>query len=101
MLMTLDLTRDTTLVAVADLASCELGGETVVLNPDTGIYYGLDPVGTCVWRLLQESRSVREVCDLVVDEFDVSTERCESDLLAFAESLGEHGLLRTSNAVDK
>jgi hypothetical protein len=99
--MTLDLTRDTTLVAGADLASCELGGETVVLNLDTGIYYGMDPVGTCVWRLLREPRSIREVCAVVVDEFDVSTERCESDVLAFAASLGEHGLLRTCSDVDQ
>lgn len=97
--MALDLTRDTTLVAVADHASCELGGEAVLLDLTTGVYYGLDPVGTHVWRLLQQSRTVAELRDLVVDEFDVEAERCEGDLAAFLASLDAHGLLRSGDAV--
>jgi hypothetical protein len=81
-------------VAVAEIASCELGGEAVVLNLNTGIYYGLDTVGTHVWRLLQQPRTVAELCDLVTEEFDVAPDSCEADLLAFVASLSSHGLLR-------
>ncbi len=36
----------------------ELDGEAVILNLDTGIYFGLDAVGTRIWRLIEErSRS--------------------------------------------
>jgi hypothetical protein len=97
--MTLDFARDTTLVAVADHAACELGGEAVLLDLNTGVYYGLDPVGTRVWRLLQEPRSLAKLRDAIVDEFDVSPERCEADLAAFLASLNAHGLLRAGDAV--
>lgn len=99
--MALDFARDTTLVAVPDHAACELGGEAVLLDLNTGVYYGLDPVGTRVWRLLQQPRSLAELRDLVVDEFDVSPERCEADLAAFLESLNAHGLLRSGDAVSR
>ena len=64
--MALDFARDDTLVAVADHASCELGGEAVLLDLTTGVYYGLDPVGTRVWRLLQQPRSLAELGSIVV-----------------------------------
>ena len=99
--MQLDFTSDTTLMAVADHAACELGGEAVVLNLDTGVYYGLDTVGTRVWRLFQQPRSLGEVRDLIVNEFEVAPERCEADLLAFAAALNAHGLLRSRDAVDR
>jgi hypothetical protein len=99
--MTLDFAIDTPYVAVANLASCELGGEAVVLNLDTGIYYGLDPVGTEVWRLLQRPRSLSELRDLVTDEFDVIPDQCEADLNAFVCSLNSYGLLRPCDAAHR
>ncbi len=98
--MALDLASDTAWVA-ADHASCELGGEAVVLNMDTGVYYGLDAVGTCIWRLLQEPRSLAELRDLVTDEFDVTSEQCEADLLPFLASLNSHGLLWPRDAANR
>lgn len=100
-MMALDSARDTAIVAVADHASCELGGETVVLDLHTGVYYGLDVVGGRVWRLLEEPRSLSELRDLIVDEFDVAAGRCETDLAAFVASLNAHGLLRSCDAVHR
>ena len=99
--MALDIAIDTPYVAVANLASCELGGEAVVLNLDTGIYYGLDLVGTQVWRLLQQPRSLPELRDLITDEFDVTPDRCGADLHAFVGSLKTHGLLRPCDAANR
>lgn len=96
--MALDFAPDIALMAVADHASCELGGEAVVLNLDTGTYYGLDQVGTRAWQVLQQPRSLAELRDLIVDEFDVTPERCEADLLSFVASLNAHGLVKPCDA---
>jgi len=37
-----------------DQASCDLAGETAVVNLKSGVYYGLDPMATHVWKLLHE-----------------------------------------------
>jgi hypothetical protein len=71
----------------------ELDGEAVVLNLDTGIYFGLDAVGTRIWRLLEEHKSLRLVLDTLVDEYDAAPDRLQRDLLAFIERLNSKGLL--------
>jgi hypothetical protein len=90
---------DDSLVAVANHVSCELGGEAVILNLDTGVYYGLEGVGAHVWMLLQQPRSLAEVRDLIVEEFEVDPAQCEADLGPFVALLNVHGLVRSCDPV--
>jgi hypothetical protein len=76
--------------------AADVSGETVILSLDEGAYYGLDVVGTRVWTLLRERRRVREIRDALVAAFDVTTERCEADLLALLEDMARHDLVTTS-----
>ena len=82
-------------VRVADgQASTELAAdEIVILNLKSGIYYALDPVGARVWGLIREAKSVADVRDTVVAEFDVEPARCEKDLLILFERLEDAGLI--------
>lgn len=73
--------------------SSELGDETVILHVEDGVYYGLDPVGTSIWRLLQEPRAVADIRDRIVDEYDVDPARCERDLVALLRDLQRQRLI--------
>jgi hypothetical protein len=84
---------DTRVVASKDQASADLGGEAAILNLKSGVYYGLDPVGARIWNLVQAPRTVREVRDTLLDEYDVESDRCERDLVALLEQLAEHDLI--------
>jgi len=86
------LTLDDRLVIPQTVISRDLEGETVMLNLDTGIYFGLDPVGTVVWKNLQSSGHLREVCDALVAEFDVQPDVAARDLLRLAEQFVSRGL---------
>lgn len=44
----------------------DLGGEVVILKLDNAMYYSLDPVGTRIWELIQEPRSVSEIRDTLL-----------------------------------
>ena len=37
----------------------ELDGEAVLLHLESGVYFGLDPIGTRMWHLLEESESLQ------------------------------------------
>lgn len=76
-----------------DVIFRELDGEAVVLNLDTGIYFGLDAVGTRIWQLIEERKPLRIVLDTLIDEYEASPDRLQSDLLAFVERLNGKGLL--------
>src|SRR2546430_2126111 len=44
-----------------DVVFRELEGEMVLLNLATGVYFGLDPVGTRIWTPIEAHRSSDEV----------------------------------------
>ena len=86
---------DEALVRVADgNAACELGGEAVLLNLDSGTYHGLNPVGTRVWELLQEPRSVGELRRLLLAEYEVEEAQLQEDLASLLASMEQAGLVR-------
>ena len=76
-----------------DVIFRELDGEAVVLNLESGIYFGLDAVGTRVWRLCEELGSLQAVWEAMQREFDAPRETLRSDLLAFVDELSAHGLV--------
>ncbi len=71
----------------------DLQGELVLLNLKTGVYFGLDSVGTRIWHLLREHGSLQKVRDSLVEEYEVIEARCEHDLLNLVSLLRENGLL--------
>ncbi len=67
--------------------------ETVLLNVDTGLYFGLDAVGTRMWQLIVEHRTLQRVFDAVLEEYAVAPSQLEHDLLTLATELHKKGLI--------
>ena len=76
-----------------DVLFQELQGESVLLNLKTGVYFGLDAVGTRVWELLDQPRPLSDVLDVLVREYEVTNEQCEADLLSLAGDMLKHELV--------
>jgi ornithine carbamoyltransferase len=92
------LDADTRVVAARDQVSAQLDGEAVVLSLADGIYYGLDPVGATVWTLLEQPRTVAELRDAVVAEYEVDAPTAEADLLRLLADLADRGLVEVRPA---
>ena len=73
-----------------------VGEEMVLLHLESGIYFGLDPVGAQVWQLIQTGKSLRKACDAVIEEYDVSREILEQDVLALARDLIDKKLVNVA-----
>jgi len=78
--------------------SRDLAGEAVLLQLKTGVYYGLDEIGAFVWTRMQKPIAVSELRDAMMAEYDVTAERCETDLLALLNRLLSEGLIELKNA---
>jgi len=76
-----------------DVLFQELQGEAVLLNLKTGMYLGLDRTGTRIWKLLEQDGSLSRVVDVVLQEYDVTREKFEQDLLNLIGEMLKHGLL--------
>jgi hypothetical protein len=84
-------------VAGKDQIFCDLGEEVVILDLASGIYYGLNGVAARIWNLLQEPRTVGEIRDALLEDFDVERERCELDLMALLQQLESHELIQVDD----
>ena len=90
------LTLESTIVIDGSVAFTEVQGELTLLDPRSSVYYGLNRVGTFVWRAIATPLSLREVVKRVVERFEVSAEQAEKDVLALAEDLRHRGLIRVA-----
>ncbi|MFQ5349073.1 MAG: PqqD family protein [Thermoanaerobaculia bacterium] len=76
----------------------KLDDEMVLLNLDSGEYFGLNDTGTRVWELLADGRSRGEVVDCLTEEFEVTAEIASSHVAALCRELLEAGLLAERGA---
>ena len=87
-------------VAAKDQVSADLSDEVVMLDLESGVYYGLDAVGARIWSLIQEPRAVGDIRDTLLEEYQVEPNRCERELLALLRELAAEGLIEVQDATD-
>jgi hypothetical protein len=75
-----------------------LGDEAVILNVGTGVYFGLDEVGTRMWQLMSEHGSTEKVIEVMLTEYEVDEEQLRGDLEKLIQQLSEKGLVKTDAA---
>lgn len=71
----------------------EVDGEAVLLSLDEGCYYGLDELGTRIWKLIHQDLDRDQVVAAIVAEYEVEPEQARSDLDAFLSDLRESSLI--------
>ena len=88
---------DSVIVASKEQISTDLGGEVVILGLESGQYYSLNDVGTRIWDLVQGPKTVLELRDTIVGEYDVEPERCEQDVLEVLKHMVSEGLIEVTS----
>lgn len=71
----------------------QVGEEIVILDLVGGSYFGLDPVGARIWQLMGEGKTLAEICEMMLEEYEVEREQLEADVLRIAGELLERGLV--------
>lgn len=81
-----------------DVLVRELRGEAVLLDLASESYFGLDDVGTGMWRALTTAPTIERALDSLLDEYDVTREQLVQDLEAFVEKLSNARLVEIQHA---
>jgi hypothetical protein len=71
--------------------------ETVVLNLDTGLYHGLNPIAGRMLDALESAGTVRGAAALLAPRVQEQRAILERDLLELCEALRERGLLEVDD----
>jgi Coenzyme PQQ synthesis protein D (PqqD) len=77
--------------------ACDMDGEVVILDLQSGTYYGLDVVGASVWTLIEQPVCLGAIREAIMSEYDVDAETCDRDILAFLDKMQAVGLVEVSN----
>lgn len=84
----------TVITACPDQVSSNLDGETIVLHFKSGTYYGLNEVGSRIWHLIQTPKSIHEIQEILLSEYDVTEEDCYRELLNLLQTLQSEELIQ-------
>ncbi|HMI40538.1 MAG TPA: PqqD family protein [Sphingomicrobium sp.] len=76
-----------------DAIFSEVEGEFVALNINKGQCYGMDSIASTVWTMIDEPRSIEEICGTLQDIYDVDSETCRSDVESLLTTLSQEGLV--------
>jgi hypothetical protein len=79
-----------------DVLVRELQGESVLLNLESESYFGLDEVGTRMFRALAATGRVEAAFEALLSEYEVEPESLRADLGEFVDRLAAAGLLRVA-----
>ncbi|MDD4650598.1 MAG: PqqD family protein [Methanothrix sp.] len=90
------LTLASTIKAISDHVSCDMAEEAVVLNVRTGIYYGLDPIGAAIWKLVQDEATIEQVVNAITAEYSIDKENCANDMIDFFTNMESYGLIEVN-----
>lgn len=75
--------------------SLTLAGQEVILHQRDGIYYGLNESGSWIWQLIKtKSRTIVELKQAMLEQFDITDAQCEQDLLALLTHMRNEGLVQ-------
>lgn len=92
-----EVSKSTAVVATDDCLSTTTDGESVILHVERGEYYGFNEVGTEVWELTQEPRTVAEICQAIQESYDVDEQRCLDDVTELVAEMLDYGLVTTAD----
>ncbi|HET7145384.1 MAG TPA: PqqD family protein [Anaerolineales bacterium] len=91
------LTLSTALSIPAHVSFSVVGDDAFLLNTQTNKYFGLEKVGTRLWELLNEGRSLKTAHQIILSEYEVDPVQLEKDILELINHLLENSLVETAH----
>lgn len=73
--------------------SGRLHDELVMMDIDKGKYFALNPVATRIWDFLENPLSIDELCNLLMEEYEVSESQCREEVQEVVEEMVKLGVV--------
>ena len=77
----------------SDIVYREVDGSIVTLSLTSGACVELDPVGSEIWRLIEQDGRSESVRQGLMTTFDLDDDTCDEELEAFVSMLAAKGLV--------
>jgi hypothetical protein len=88
------LRDDDVVIRTDEVVMAEVDGEFIGMSVESGMCYGLDRVGSRIWAMMEEPRSIQSLCAELQRQYKVDENTCRADVLELLEELRSRGLVR-------
>ncbi len=76
-----------------DIDTTDLNGEIVMMDLEKGRYFSLNGVGSRIWEIIEEPIGINKIVDYLLEEYDVSRNECEENVLEFLGKLDDANII--------
>ena len=84
-------------IRISEAVVCaELDDEAVLLNVETGLYFGLGEAEFLVWQLISDGATEEQMVASLHDTYEVGADQLREDIHDFLTTLEERGLIETT-----
>jgi coenzyme PQQ synthesis protein D (PqqD) len=84
---------NTVLTKSPDAASRTYDGQATIVLPSRAEVKVLNEVGSRVWDAIDGRRTLGEILESIVSDYDIPRAQLEQDVVAFVGDLREHGMV--------
>ena len=71
----------------------DIGDDVVALSVARGLCYGMENVSAVVWNLLGQPRAIDDICERLLELYEVDAARCRGEVAALLEEMRSEGLI--------
>lgn len=80
-----------------ELTIIDFDGELAMNDIEKGIHYGINSVGSRIWKLLDEPQTMRSIVDYLLTQYEVDRKNCMEEVYDFLLDLYERELICLDN----
>lgn len=85
--------RNSTIKVLKKLNVTDLSGEKVMVDFEQGKYFLIKGVGNDIWDMLEDGITVGQIIGKLLEEYDVTEDVCEQEVVKFLNSLVDIGVI--------
>jgi hypothetical protein len=88
-----EITLQSVITAKKEIVAADMDGDTVMMSIAAGKYYNLGKMGGVIWGMMAEPVAVATVVTKLLEQYEVTREQCETEVLSFLNEMNREGLL--------
>ena len=76
-----------------EILHSKIDEEVILMSIEADSYFGLDPIASRIWELLEQPLDLDELVEKLMEEYEVDAETCRQDVQALLEDMQGRGLI--------
>jgi len=89
----MNLTKENKFKKTDNFVESDIEGQAVMMSIESGKYFGMDEIGTEIWKLIDKNYNYGEMINYLLEGYDIDETTCEGDSAEFIERLLKYRLI--------